>query len=101
MDPADDDKLTTKDAEAIVHKMFLGGFFMLPWLWIVNFWFYREYLTARSDCTETIRLKARASCGMSFVWIFSVLLWYLVYQLNWESWGVAGEHVSLIVPKGQ
>ena len=44
MDPADDDNLKPEQQLDIAKKMWIGGFFFLPWLWLVNFLFAREYM---------------------------------------------------------
>eukprot|EP01117_Protostelium_nocturnum_P009124 TRINITY_DN3268_c0_g1_i1.p1 TRINITY_DN3268_c0_g1~~TRINITY_DN3268_c0_g1_i1.p1 ORF type:complete len:140 (+),score=28.65 TRINITY_DN3268_c0_g1_i1:154-573(+) len=44
MDPAEDDNLNIEKQSQIIKKMFLGGFFFLPWLWLINALYYREYI---------------------------------------------------------
>jgi presenilin enhancer 2 len=49
MDPAEDDNLPTNQRVAITKKMFIGGFLFLPWLWLCNVLFHREYMNKPSD----------------------------------------------------
>lgn len=34
---------------SIAKKMYIGGFFLLPWLWFVNFLYFRKDMNKHSD----------------------------------------------------
>jgi len=35
-----------------IRALFYGGFFMLPWLWLVNYLLFRKYFKRRSTPPE-------------------------------------------------
>ncbi|RLN26740.1 hypothetical protein BBJ28_00006790 [Nothophytophthora sp. Chile5] len=111
--------------ESIARKMFFGGLAFLPWLHLVNVFFYRKQLMdATVDAKVTLctypavcrccrclvlRLGAnvklwdrRGYAGvrrslMGFcLWTVLFLAWVLIFQLNWKSWG--WESIIMVVP---
>lgn len=55
MDPGEDDNLKPEEALGITKKMFIGGFVFLPWLWLCNAIFYREYLYGKPHIPEKVK----------------------------------------------
>jgi len=78
MDPSDDDNISNEKALGIAKKMFIGGFFFLPWLWLCNYFYFREYLS-KPNISSQVRFYARASL-VGFVAVTSMfIIWLVVY----------------------
>jgi presenilin enhancer 2 len=98
MDPTDD-VMDNETKISVSRKMFYGGFFMLPWLWLVNYLLFRKYFQRRSTPPE-VKWYARTSLLLFFVAFVVILIWVIIYQLRWRYWGEFGERISLVIPIG-
>jgi presenilin enhancer 2 len=98
MDPTsnanDPDKLSAEEARSISKKMLIGGLFFLPLLWLINAFYFRRHLRAGGDA-QVRRFVVWSIIGGS-VEILLVAIWYLVFSLQWTSWGVVGEKIALV-----
>jgi len=95
MDPTTDvmDKDTQVD---VAKKMFIGGFFFLPWLWMVNFLLFRPNLS-RKSCPEDLKWYANTSFYLFFVGMLAIMVWYIVFVcLRSPSWDV----ITILIPRG-
>ncbi|KAL1451360.1 hypothetical protein WDU94_005745 [Cyamophila willieti] len=99
---------------------FLGGFFFLPCLWLVNvLWFFPEAFghadLPSGDPTdddaekETRRKRIRGltrryviiSAVGALVWAVVLGVWNYLYQTRRSEWGEWGDAVSAIIPRGK
>jgi len=95
MDPTEDvmDHETQID---VSKKMYFGGYFFLPWLWMVNYLLFRPYMK-RQDCPEEVKQYAKRSFVLFFVFTALIVGWYITFFfLRSPSW----DTVTLVVPKG-
>jgi len=92
--------ITEEKARNISKKMFIGGFFLLPWLWLVNvLLFFSKY---RSPSTPSdIKWYIRNSFFGFLVYTGVFLIWMIVYLTQRNNWGVTGDTISLVIPNGK
>lgn len=82
--------------EAIAKKMFIGGLFLLPWLWAVNVFYYRKQFMDKTIDPQVTKWTRRSFAG--FLLYTSIFLsWAIVFQLQWRNNG--WESLLLSVPK--
>jgi len=99
MDPSDDDNITNEKALNIARKMFFGGFLFLPWLWLCNYFYFREYLN-KPNISSQVRFYAKGSL-VGFAVMTSVLIvWFTVYITQRRTWGPSADDIALIIPEG-
>ncbi len=113
MDPAEDDHLSEQEQVSIAKKMFIGGFIFLPWLWLCNILFFREYMnkqnappavkfcTQRSFESVLYYLDVKASLLGFLVYTSAFLVWLITYLVSRNSWGATGDQISLVIPNGE
>jgi len=99
MDPSEDDHLAPEKQLAIARKMFIGGFFFLPWLWLCNYLYFREYLSKANTPVEVKKYAYGSLVGFVIGSCF-FLTWLTIYLVRWNSWGAAGENISVYIPQG-
>ncbi|KAL5020360.1 hypothetical protein ScPMuIL_003252 [Solemya velum] len=86
----------------ILRKYYLGGFALLPFLWLVNsIWFFNEAFR-KPVYTEQqqIRLYVIRSMVGTLIWLAIITTWVVIFQLNRASWGATADYMSFIIPKG-
>ncbi|XP_049975239.1 gamma-secretase subunit PEN-2 isoform X2 [Alexandromys fortis] len=79
-----------------------GGFAFLPFLWLVNiFWFFREAFLAPAY-TEQSQIKGyvwRSAVGFLF-WVIVLTTWITIFQIYRPRWGALGDYLSFTIPLG-
>ena len=94
------DKVSDEEKATICRKYFLGGFFLLPLLWLVNsVWFFRE--AVKKNGNRSIRKYVAGSAIGSAIWIAVLVIWVSIYQTQRSSWGALGDYISFTVPYGR
>eukprot|EP00003_Mantamonas_plastica_P013964 TRINITY_DN2423_c0_g1_i5.p1 TRINITY_DN2423_c0_g1~~TRINITY_DN2423_c0_g1_i5.p1 ORF type:complete len:159 (-),score=40.88 TRINITY_DN2423_c0_g1_i5:344-766(-) len=96
-------EMSEQDQVNISTKMFYGGFALLPFLWLVNVWYFRHVLFAlRLPGRVNGALKRNIVGSLVGFLVTSVLFftWLGVYLDNREAWGVTGDMLSVNIPKG-
>eukprot|EP00300_Choanocystis_sp_HF-7_P040066 c6481_g1_i1.p2 GENE.c6481_g1_i1~~c6481_g1_i1.p2 ORF type:complete len:100 (+),score=16.57 c6481_g1_i1:55-354(+) len=91
--------LTQEQRVSTAKKYCIASFFLLPWLAIVNFWFFwRDVLQAGGDA----RIKKFVLIGLAgaVVEIVVILSWMSVYLTHWTRWGATGDDLSVNIPFG-
>lgn len=53
MDPTEDD-MDTETQITVSKRLFIAGFFLLPWLWIVNYFLFRPY-QEKENCPDEVK----------------------------------------------
>ncbi|PRP82057.1 hypothetical protein PROFUN_03747 [Planoprotostelium fungivorum] len=99
MDPADDEHLSPDKQIDIAKKMYIGGFFFLPWLWLVNFLFYKEYMN-KPNTPPIVKTYVYRSLAGFGIWTVVFFIWLSVYLVNHNSWGAGGDKIAVNIPKG-
>lgn len=93
------EKVNEEEKRAISRKYFIGGFFLLPLLWLVNsVWMFREAFKKNGD--QLIRRYVAGSIIGTVCWIGLFVLWVSVYQTQRVNWGAFGDYISLTPPYG-
>ena len=94
------EKVGEEEKVAISRRYFIGGFFFLPLLWVVNSaWFFREAI--KKNGNQMIRRYVAGSVVGTVVWIAVVILWTSVYQTQRTNWGSFADYISLTLPYGK
>lgn len=96
-------KAPNSEKLAICRKYFYGGFFLLPFLWMVNaVWFYvYAFRTPRFPEQYHIKRYVIYSAIGSAVWLTALIVWQIMYQTQRTSWGRTGDDISFFLPKGR
>ncbi len=98
MDPTaaanDVSKLTAEEARSISKKMFLGGFFALPLLWLINALYFRSHLRSGGD--GQVRRYVVWSLLGGTLELLVVAAWYVVFYRQWYTWGRLGEQLAVV-----
>jgi len=79
MDPTQD-VMDNETKISVSKKMFIGGFFGLPWLWLVNFLLFYRYFHRRS-CPDEVKFYAKTSLVLSLIGFVLVIGWFLYFSL--------------------
>ncbi len=94
------DKASEEEKLVICRKYFIGGFFLLPFLWLVNaVWFMREAI--KKNGNPNIRRYVAGSLLGSIVWSAVVVIWISVYQTQRPDWGDFGHYITITYPYGR
>lgn len=93
------EKVGEEEKVAISRKYFIGGFFFLPLLWIVNgVWFFKEAI--KKNGNQLIRRYVAGSMLGAVIWIAIFVVWISIYQTQRANWGNFGDYISLTLPYG-
>ena len=93
------EKLSVDEKYNICRKYYIGGWFFLPWLWILNFiWFFNE--ARKSSCDPRIRKMVLISGIGGAVWIVGCAIWTSTFLKKRASWGAEGDNLSVNIPMG-
>jgi len=92
-------EMTDDKVRNVSKKMFIGGFFLLPWLWLMNvLLFFKKYRSPStpSDIKWYIRNSFIGFCVYSSLFI----VWLSVFLTQRNNWGASGDTLSLVIPNG-
>ena len=93
-------KVGEEEKVTICRKYFIGGFFFLPALWIVNcIWFSRE--AVKKSANRDIRKYVAGSLIGAVIWTAMIVIWISLYQTQRVFWGNFGDYISFTVPYGR
>ncbi|KAB7507541.1 Gamma-secretase subunit PEN-2 [Armadillidium nasatum] len=86
----------------LCRKYFLAGFALLPFMWAVNaVWFFKEaFIVPTYAEQKKIRTYVIISALGALLWLGGIITWILVFQKYRSEWGVLGDNLSFIIPKG-
>eukprot|EP01095_Lingulamoeba_sp_RSL-Kostka_P003707 TRINITY_DN1469_c0_g1_i1.p1 TRINITY_DN1469_c0_g1~~TRINITY_DN1469_c0_g1_i1.p1 ORF type:complete len:100 (+),score=22.43 TRINITY_DN1469_c0_g1_i1:134-433(+) len=95
---APDPRRTTGGMRRVSKRMFIAGFFLLPWVWFVNFFYFYKYLKYNKTPKE---VKQYVWLSLIFGIITTVLMfvWYFVFYFGYNTWGITGENLIIFLPK--
>lgn len=99
MDPPDDPRESKEKVVRISKRLFILGFFALPWLWLINFFYFRKLLSHSATPPVAKRFVYLSLTGFVLV-VGGWLVWFIVYLNNWTHWGTTGEDFSVLIPYG-
>ncbi|KAM8775872.1 gamma-secretase subunit PEN-2 [Rhynchonycteris naso] len=96
------ERVSNEEKLNLCRKYYLGGFAFLPFLWLVNiFWFFREAFLAPAF-TEQSQIKGyvwRSAVGFLF-WVIILTTWITIFQIYRPRWGALGDYLSFTIPLG-
>ncbi|GAM20199.1 hypothetical protein SAMD00019534_033740 [Acytostelium subglobosum LB1] len=93
----EDAKLEEEKLRGIAKKLWIVGFFFLPWIWLINVLFFIPY---RKVITPQITWYLRFSLIGFFVYSGIFMAWMGIYLTHWTSWGTMGDKISIVIPYG-
>lgn len=98
MDPTssenDPNKMSVDEARSVSFKMFVGGFFFLPLLWLINAFYFRRHIRSGGDA-QVRRYVVWSIVGGSVELVLAAV-WYTIFSLQWSGWGETGEAMALV-----
>lgn len=93
------EKVGEEEKVAISRKYFIGGFFFLPLLWVVNcVWFLKEAI--KKNGNQQIRRYVAGSMLGAVVWTAIFASWISIFLTQRPNWGYFGDIISLTLPYG-
>jgi hypothetical protein len=99
MDPSEDDNLDIQKQLNIIKKMFIGGFLFLPWLWLCNYFYYKEYVKT-SENNSKIKKYVYGSLIGFFIETIIFLIWLIIFLTHRNEWGSIADQISVYIPEG-
>eukprot|EP00884_Botryococcus_braunii_P000539 jgi/Botrbrau1/10486/Bobra.0133s0089.1 len=76
----DDRELTAEEASLVCKRMFRAGFFLLPWMWCVNIWyFWPEFIQPQN---RIVKKYLNYSAGLAVGSGLLLVAWILTYLLG-------------------
>ncbi|PAV76524.1 hypothetical protein WR25_13650 isoform B [Diploscapter pachys] len=81
-------KLTDQEKLAVCRKFFRIGFFFLPLVWAVNFfWFFSDAFCSKTNTVtrKQIRKFVILSGVGAFIWIAAFVIWETIFQVSFIS----------------
>ncbi|KAM6999489.1 LOW QUALITY PROTEIN: gamma-secretase subunit PEN-2 [Passerculus sandwichensis] len=96
------ERVSNEEKLQLCRKYYLGGFLLLPFLWLVNVVFFREAFLA-PPYGEQPRIKAyvlRSALGAG-LWGLGLGVWVGLFQTRRGQWGALGDALSFTQPMGE
>ncbi|XP_073511677.1 gamma-secretase subunit PEN-2 [Phyllobates terribilis] len=96
------ERVPNEEKLQLCRKYYLGGFALLPFLWLVNVtWFFKEafFKPAYTEQPQIQSYVKRSAFGL-FVWMAILTTWISIYQTHRASWGATGDYLSFTIPLG-
>jgi len=94
-----DPRATNVGLSMVAKRMFLGGFFLLPWLWLVNWIYLRNYIK-RAACPSEVRYYVRGSLLGFLISLALVASWAIYYFVQHNQMGVVADSLAVFIPRG-
>ncbi|RNA00690.1 gamma-secretase subunit pen-2 [Brachionus plicatilis] len=96
-------KVNDKEKLEICRKYYLAGFAFLPFLWLVNFFWFYKHAFKRNEFPEQTQMKTyiiRSGIGC-LVWLIILVIWNVLFQTFRVDWDSVGDHLTFILPSGR
>ncbi|KYQ92696.1 hypothetical protein DLAC_06695 [Tieghemostelium lacteum] len=93
----EDDKLDEQKLKGIAKKLWIAGFFLLPWVWLINVLFFIPY---RKEINNDTKWYLKFSLVGFFVYTGIFMTWMGIYLVNRNKWGTFGDEISVVIPFG-
>ena len=81
----------------VARRMFYGGFLGLPWLWFVS-WAHFRHVAKQPNADPQLQKYVIRSLVGAIVGAVLFIAWIVYVQFTWQSWGVSGQGLMLVVP---
>ncbi|KXS15131.1 hypothetical protein M427DRAFT_330319 [Gonapodya prolifera JEL478] len=95
------EKGPAEDILSVCKKFFFGGFLFLPILWLINFVYMYPIIRARNDLSHDVRKYAFLSLAGAVLWLLILITWGIIFETQRDVWGVRGDMLSVVIPKGR
>eukprot|EP00051_Salpingoeca_urceolata_P026998 m.479627 g.479627 ORF g.479627 m.479627 type:complete len:99 (-) comp21531_c0_seq1:112-408(-) len=83
----------------VCRKYFIGGFFFLPFAWLVNaVWFGQEAF--KSGGNPQMKKYVIMSAIGALAWAIGLGVWAATFQAKRDEWGATGDDLSAYIPRG-
>ena len=69
-------------ARALADRLFYGGFFALPWLWVLNAWFFAPHARGAPGSDAHIAARARASRALASAAFAAFAAWAVGFYVG-------------------
>ncbi|EGG14582.1 gamma-secretase subunit [Cavenderia fasciculata] len=93
----EDDKLNDDKMRNIAKKLWIIGFFFLPWVWLINILFFFPH---RKQLSTDVFWYLKYSLIGFFVYSTIFMTWMGIYLVNRNNWGASGDNISIVIPYG-
>ena len=87
----------------IAKKYFITGCFFMPLMWLVGVvWFFKPAFITKEPPPDPTLKRWVLACGLGLI-ISTILFvcWNAIFQALRESFGVTGESLTAVFPKGK
>ncbi|KCV69043.1 hypothetical protein H696_04463 [Fonticula alba] len=74
-------------------------FFLLPWLWVINYIIFRQHLKDPA-CSPVIKRYINYSLTGAVLLTLPFFVWFILFQTQWQTWGTFGEKIAIVIPRG-
>ncbi|GAB1218912.1 hypothetical protein ENUP19_0340G0004 [Entamoeba nuttalli] len=92
------DTLNNIKARKICKILFICGFFFMPVMWMVLIWFLFKYVSPLASYRNRYIILAAVLIIIEFSLL---LLWNIIFQYKWSTWGAVGDILSVNKYQGQ
>ena len=100
--PADESSAAATAAAAldlrVARRMYYGGFALLPWLWFIN-WFHFRNAARQPHADPQLATYVHRSLVGAVSGLVLFVAWVVTVSLSWESWGDFGRSIMMVVPE--
>ena len=69
-------------ARALADRLFYGGFFALPWLWVLNAWFFAPHARGAPGSDAHIAARVRASRALALAAFAAFAAWAVGFYIG-------------------
>ncbi|CAO3619792.1 unnamed protein product [Cunninghamella blakesleeana] len=94
------DNLSFEEMISISKKMYYGGFFFLPLLWLVNYMYFFQQIR-KPDAPKELKQYCYRSLAGCIICFTILTAWYATYVNQRTSWGGIGDKITVVIPKGK
>lgn len=97
------DNIDDKERLRICRIYYLAGFAFLPFLWIVNFfWFFKQVFMRKPYPEQAQMKKYLVHSGIgSIVWLCLIVAWNIVFHIHRVEWDAIGDQLTFVIPRGK
>ena len=84
----------------MIFVVFLGGFALMPLLWLINAIYMFPALKSRRTRIPKLKTYVYGSAAGTIAWFVLLTIWYVVFCVKRTSMGATGDALTVVIPKG-
>lgn len=88
------DRMTADEQLGVAKKMYFGGFLLLPWLWFVNYLYFKDVVKA-PHANQQLKTIVRRSLIGAVVFAVALIVWMTYFILNKDNMGALGQTLAV------